>query len=78
MFIIGRHCAAMRSKKSFAVFSLEPGRGLMKTIFLFGGVRLTLILSQPRGMMSKVAMYKSVDLHKDFIEVGSCLEDVES
>jgi hypothetical protein len=50
----------------------------MKTIFLFGGVRLTLILSQPRGMMSKVAMYKPGDLHEAFMEVASCLEDVES
>jgi hypothetical protein len=49
---MGRHCAAIRSRKSLAVVSVEPGRDLMKTIFLFGCERLLLILSQPSTIFS--------------------------
>lgn len=52
--MIGRHCAAILSKKSFAVLSVGPGRGFMKTMLWFGTVFLTFILSHPKGIL-KVA-----------------------
>ena len=52
LFIIGRHCAAIRSKKSLEIPSSGPGRGLIKTIFLLGAERLALIRSHPRGILA--------------------------
>lgn len=49
--MIGRHCAARRSRKSLEVATSGPGRGLMNTMFLLGADFLTLIRSQPRGIV---------------------------
>lgn len=50
--MMGRHCAARRSRKSLEVATSGPGRGLMNTMFLLGVDFLTLILSHPRGIVS--------------------------
>jgi hypothetical protein len=52
----------MRSRKSFEVFSPDrPGRAFIKTMFLFGLLFLTLIRSQPRGMLTKTFVEVGVD-----------------
>jgi hypothetical protein len=45
-----RHCAAILSKKSLAMASSGPFRGLMKTMRSFGCDFLVLIRWIPRGM----------------------------
>ena len=51
LFIIGRDCAAMRSRNSLEMLSSAPGRGFMKTIFSFGRLLLALRRSHPKGMI---------------------------
>ena len=44
----------------------------MKTMFLFGGVRLVFILSHPRGMVPQVATSKLSGLHNTPIKTETC------
>jgi hypothetical protein len=53
-----QHCAAIRSRKSCAVFSSGPFRGLIKTMRSLGCDRLALRRWIPRGMVSECGREK--------------------